>query len=44
MARKDDMREAWMEWVDPDNCPTRACVQAVLADDFQVEIVAMAGK
>jgi enamine deaminase RidA (YjgF/YER057c/UK114 family) len=44
LDRWEEMQEAWMEWVDPDNCPTRACVQAVLADDFQVEIVAMAGK
>jgi enamine deaminase RidA (YjgF/YER057c/UK114 family) len=40
----EEMQEAWMEWVDPNNCPTRACVQAVLANEFQVEIVATAGK
>ena len=26
MARKDDMQEAWMEWVDPEARPMRACV------------------
>jgi enamine deaminase RidA (YjgF/YER057c/UK114 family) len=42
--RWEEMQEAWMEWVDPDNCPTRACVQTILDKGFQVEIVATAGK
>jgi len=44
MARKDDMQEAWMEWVDPDARPLRACVEVGLAGDCLVEIVATAAK
>jgi enamine deaminase RidA (YjgF/YER057c/UK114 family) len=42
MARKDDMQEAWMAWVDPDARPLRACVEVGLAGDCLVEIVATA--
>lgn len=44
MARKDDMQEAWMAWVDPDARPLRACVEVGLAGDCLVEIVATAAK
>ena len=44
MARKDDMQEAWMEWVDPAARPLRACVEVGLAGDCLVEIVATAAK
>ena len=26
MSKKDDMNEAWMAWIDPDNLPARAAV------------------
>ena len=42
--RWEEMQEAWMEWVDTDTCPTRACVQTILDKNFQVEIVATAAK
>jgi enamine deaminase RidA (YjgF/YER057c/UK114 family) len=44
MTRKDDMQEAWMEWVDPDARPLRACIEVGLAGDCLVEIVATAAK
>ena len=44
MTCKDDMQEAWMEWVDPDARPLRACVEVGLAGDCLVEIVATAAK
>lgn len=42
MARKEDMQEAWMDWVDPEARPSRACVQTGLADGTLVEIVVSA--
>ncbi len=42
MARKEDMQEAWMEWVDSEARPSRACVQTGLADGSLVEIVVSA--
>ena len=44
MAQKDEMQEAWMEWVDPEARPLRACVEVGLAGECLVEIVAMAAK
>ena len=44
MARKDDMQEAWMEWVDPEARPQRACVEVGLTGDCLIEIVATAAK
>ena len=44
MTKWEEMQEAWMEWVDPDGCPVRACVEARLAGEFLVEMVASAAK
>ena len=29
---RDAMNVAWLEWVDPDNLPARACIEAKMAD------------
>ena len=29
---RDDMNKAWLEWVDPNNLPARACVENKMAD------------
>lgn len=42
MARKAEMNEAWMAWVDKDNPPQRACIGATLDGDDLIEIVAIA--
>jgi enamine deaminase RidA (YjgF/YER057c/UK114 family) len=42
MARKPEMNEAWLAWVDPDHAPQRACIGAALEGDDLVEIVAVA--
>jgi enamine deaminase RidA (YjgF/YER057c/UK114 family) len=42
MTRKAEMNEAWMEWVDPDNAPQRACIGAALEGDDLIEIVVIA--
>jgi enamine deaminase RidA (YjgF/YER057c/UK114 family) len=40
-----EMNEAWEAWVDPDNLPTRATVEARLAsDDWKVEMTAIAAR
>lgn len=40
---RDAMNEAWLEWVDPDNMPARACVETRLANPaWLVEICATA--
>jgi len=39
----DEMNAAWTDWVDGDNPPARATIQATLLDpDWKVEIVATA--
>jgi enamine deaminase RidA (YjgF/YER057c/UK114 family) len=39
------MNEVWTAWVDPENMPARACVEAKLADPAAlVEIMVVAGK
>jgi enamine deaminase RidA (YjgF/YER057c/UK114 family) len=42
MARKQEMNEAWLEWVDPDNAPQRACIGVALDGQDLIEIVAVA--
>jgi enamine deaminase RidA (YjgF/YER057c/UK114 family) len=42
MARKPEMNEAWMAWVDPANPPQRACIGVALEGDDLIEIVAVA--
>jgi enamine deaminase RidA (YjgF/YER057c/UK114 family) len=41
---KDEMNEAWMEWVDRRNLPTRTAVGAVLTPGTMVEITICAAK
>lgn len=39
------MNEVWTKWVDPDNLPARACIEAKLADPAGlVEIMVVAAK
>ena len=42
MAQKDDMNEAWMAWMDPDNPPVRAAVGTNLTPGTLVEIMVTA--
>ena len=44
MDLKDDMNEAWIAWVDPDNLPVRAAVGTALTPDTLVEIMVTAAK
>ena len=41
---RDAMNTAWLEWVDPQNLPARACVEGKMADPeclFEVQVVAV---
>ena len=42
MALKPQMNEVWMQWVDQENAPQRACIGATLEDGDMIEIVAVA--
>jgi enamine deaminase RidA (YjgF/YER057c/UK114 family) len=45
MALFADMNSVWNAWVDPENPPVRACVQAKLArPNFLIEIMVVAAK
>ena len=44
MAKKDEMDEAWLAWVDQDNPPARACLCVTLHGTTQVEFVLSAAK
>ena len=45
IREKDQMDAAWKAWVDPDNKPVRACVEARLATpDTRIEIMVTAAK
>ena len=44
MARKAEMNEAWLAWVDPANAPQRACLGVALEGADLVEIVVVAAK
>lgn len=45
MGEKAQMDAAWQAWVDPDNKPARACVEARLGSpDTRVEIMCVAAK
>jgi enamine deaminase RidA (YjgF/YER057c/UK114 family) len=45
MREKEQMDAAWKAWVDPDNKPVRACVEARLGTpDTRVEIMVTAAK
>jgi enamine deaminase RidA (YjgF/YER057c/UK114 family) len=42
---RDEMNQAWLAWVDANNLPARACVEAKLAGtDILVEIAVIATK
>ncbi|MEK7361346.1 MAG: Rid family hydrolase, partial [Pseudomonadota bacterium] len=42
---RDEMNQAWLGWVDANNLPARACVEAKLATpDMLVEIAVTAAK
>ncbi len=42
MTLKDEMNEAWMEWMGSHNPPARACVGVALTPDTYVEIMCQA--
>jgi enamine deaminase RidA (YjgF/YER057c/UK114 family) len=43
IALFNEMNQVWDAWIDPDNPPTRACVESKLAaPDFTVEIAVIA--
>ncbi len=44
MSKKDDMNEAWMAWIDPDNLPARAAVGTALTPGTLVEIMVCAAR
>jgi len=45
IRNRDAMNTEWLAWVDPDNLPARACVEARLADPrMLVEIAVTAAK
>jgi enamine deaminase RidA (YjgF/YER057c/UK114 family) len=44
MAKKAEMNEAWLAWVDPANAPQRACLGVALEGKDLVEIVVVAAK
>ncbi len=42
--RKEEMNEAWMAWMDPDNMPCRTAVGATLTPGTLVEITVCAAR
>jgi enamine deaminase RidA (YjgF/YER057c/UK114 family) len=43
---RDAMNEAWLAWVDPQNLPARACIEAKMADPrclVEIQFVATKG-
>ena len=44
MSKKDNMNEAWMAWMDPDNPPARAAVGTALTPGTLVEIMVCAAR
>ena len=44
MSMKDEMNRVWIDWIDPQNPPTRAAVGVALTPDTLVEIVVIAAK
>jgi len=40
---RDAMNKAWLEWIDPNNLPARACIEGKMADVeclFEAQIIA----
>jgi len=45
IRHRDAVNQAWSAWVDPENLPARACIEAKLADSrMLVEIAVIAAK
>jgi hypothetical protein len=44
MAKKDEMDEAWLAWVNPHNPPARACLGVTPHGTAQVKFVLSAAK
>ena len=44
ISRKPILNQVWDAWIGSENWPQRACVEAKLEGDTEVEIVAMAAK
>ena len=44
ISKKPVLNQVWDAWIGTENWPQRACVEAKLEGDTQVEIVAMAAK
>ena len=44
MSKKDEMNEAWLAWIDPNNLPVRAAVGIKLPPETLVEIMICAAK
>jgi enamine deaminase RidA (YjgF/YER057c/UK114 family) len=44
MKRKAEMNDVWLEWVDPDNAPQRACIGVALDGQDLIEIVVVAAR
>ena len=44
MSKKDEMNEAWVAWIDPENPPARAAVGTNLTPETLVEIMVCAAK
>ena len=44
MSKKDEMNEAWIAWMDPDNPPVRAAVGTKLTPATLVEIMVCAAE
>ena len=42
--RKDEMNDAWMAWMDPDNPPTRTAIGVTLTPKTLVEITVCAAR
>jgi enamine deaminase RidA (YjgF/YER057c/UK114 family) len=42
---RDDMNKVWLEWIDPEHLPARACIEAKMADPrCLVEIAIVAAR
>lgn len=44
IAKKAEMDRVWNEWMGPEHCPQRACVQVGLAPNTLVEITVIAAR
>lgn len=45
MANREEMNKVWLEWIDGNNLPARACVEAKLADPaLLLEVMVVAAK